>query len=403
MKLSRFANLIPPFLAGLIGGASIFLLILSFLNTPGQELNQLFESPQDPSLPSAALPSAPADIEEEQFDIDSELPSEVAITSWRNAVKRSIPAVVSIRAKHELSTGRSVFGPSLLDRIFGSPRRSQQAIREGSGVHLGGGNIITNHHVVRNLVQQPKSLVVEFVNGQRAYARVIGQDPGTDLALLRMEDMDQLPMSIAVGNTDDLEVGDPVAAIGNPFGVGLTVTQGIISATSRNAGNPYLNLLQTDAAINPGNSGGALIDTQGRLIGISTSILSRSGDDSGVSFAIPIDIVLRIVDELLTHGEVQIGWLGIGYYEHIALRSAGGNLIRGVRLRAIYDDSPLAQAGFHADDILIEIDGMAANPSNLRARLSTLHTGDQVRLLFIRNDDVHAATVTAGTRPATTN
>ena len=287
--------------------------------------------------------------------------------SYADAVDRAAPAVVNIYTTKVLTQRVSplfndpffrqffgdVFGDALGGRVL---KRRENSL--GSGVMVDGrGYVVTNNHVIEGADE----IKVVLNSGDTLAAEVIGVDPDTDLALLKTSGgRGNLPV-IPLGRSGGLRVGDVVLAIGNPFGVGQTVTMGIVSATGRNqlGITAFENFIQTDAAINPGNSGGALIDAHGNLVGINTAIFSKSGGNQGIGFAIPVDMVRGTMQQLIEHGEVRRGWLGIAgqdvtpeLAESFGLKETQGVLISGVT-----DGGPADRAGIRPGDVITRLDG----------------------------------------------
>ena len=294
--------------------------------------------------------------------------------SYAHAVKAASPSVVSIKALSQvLETPDNSQKDSLLGRFFGqqSPHSNRFNTKTslGSGVILtADGLVLTNYHVVANT----KQIKVTLMDGRSVAAERVGSDPETDLALLKIK-LTDLP-TIPLSNSDQLEVGDIVLAIGNPYGVGQTVTQGIISATGRDRVglNTYENFIQTDAAINPGNSGGALINTHGELVAINSAIYSQSGGYQGISFSIPINLALDVMQDLAQHGQVVRGWLGVEGQDVTSeiLKKVGLKDISGVLITEVFIDSPADKAGLRIGDIITQIDGKKIN--DVRDILNTI-------------------------------
>ncbi|ADC72711.1 HtrA2 peptidase [Thioalkalivibrio sp. K90mix] len=281
-----------------------------------------------------------------------------AAVSYADGVERAAPAVVNIMTSRVLDT------PGILDlhEFFGQPMPpgdTEQASL-GSGVIMTDrGHILTNHHVI----EEADAIAVVLPNGDAHPVEIIGIDPDTDLAVLRIR-TDEVAVA-TVGHSRDLRVGDVVLAIGNPFGVGQTVTQGIVSATGRNqlGINTFEDFIQTDAAINPGNSGGALINAKGEVIGINTAIFSRSGGSHGIGFAIPVDLARDVMTEIIEQGYVARGWLGIEVQamNRELADSFGLDAPRGVLVAGILRDGPAQEAGIEIGDAITHLNGDAVN------------------------------------------
>ena len=288
-------------------------------------------------------------------------PNPGPVVSYADAVSKALPSVANlyiakVRVQQE---ARPLFPDPLLQRLFGNQyliephKKVENSL--GSGVVVPGGYILTNNHVI-----QGASLIqAALPSGRILEAQVIGADPDTDLAVLKTDAKD-LPV-IPIGSMDKLRIGDVVLAIGNPLGVGQTVTHGIISATGRSklGINTYENFIQTDAAINPGNSGGALVNAEGELIGINTFILSKSGGSQGLGFAIPADMALSVVDQIVRNGRVVRGWIGVSAQnmtrELAEILKTKEN--KGLVITGIIKDSPAEQAGLQPGDILTHLNG----------------------------------------------
>jgi len=273
------------------------------------------------------------------------------------AAKRASPAVVSVTA----SKAPAKVGPHSQDpwfRFFYGQQGGQRApqVGLGSGVIVSAdGYLLTNNHVIDGADE----IQVRLSDGREARATLVGTDPESDVAVLKIA-LDRLP-SVALGNIEQLQVGDAVLAIGNPFNVGQTVTSGIVSALGR-AGlglSTFENFIQTDAAINPGNSGGALIDANGNLIGINTAIYSQSGGSMGIGFAIPIDLARQVMDGLVKDGEVTRGWIGVQPRDLDAEFAQSFNLPvhEGVLITGVLQDGPASNAGMKPGDVVVKIAG----------------------------------------------
>ncbi len=280
--------------------------------------------------------------------------------SYADAVEQALPSVVNVYiAKVRVQRGLSLFNDPLFQHFFGNNLRVEPRKRLetslGSGVVVRNGYILTNHHVIEGADR----IQVATASGRTLDATVIGTDPDTDLAVLQTERKD-LP-AIGTADVNRIRIGDVVLAIGNPFGVGQTVTQGIISATGRNklGINTFENFIQTDAAINPGNSGGALIDAHGKLIGINTVIFSKSGGSQGIGFAIPVDLAISVMDQIIQHGRVLRGWLGLSGQQMTAELAETFSLqdVKGVLVTAVMRNGPADEAGLSPGDIITHYNG----------------------------------------------
>ena len=280
--------------------------------------------------------------------------------SYAGAVNMAAPAVVNIfTTKVYRQSVSPIFNDPFFRHLFGDALRGQTRERMenslGSGVIVDSkGYIVTNNHVIADADQ----INVVLNDGKKLEARVVGTDPDSDIAVLKV-DSNKLP-AITVGDSSNLRVGDVVLAIGNPFGVGQTVTMGIVSATGRNqlGITNFENFIQTDAAINPGNSGGALIDAHGRLVGINTAIFSKTGGSQGIGFAIPVDMVRGIMKQLVETGKVSRGWLGLGGQDVTAAlaESFGLKDVQGVLVSNVFRGAAADRAGLRPGDVITMID-----------------------------------------------
>jgi Do/DeqQ family serine protease len=306
--------------------------------------------------------------------------------SYAPAAQRSMPAVVHIfTTKGGRNQRNPLFDDPLFRHFFGErPDNGPSESGLGSGVIVSpDGYVLTNNHVI----ETADAIEVALNDGRKFAARLVGRDPETDLAVLRIDGEAVLP-AITFSASDSLAVGDVVLAIGNPFGVGQTVTMGIVSALGRSqlGINTFENYIQTDAAINPGNSGGALVDGAGSLVGINTAIYSRSGGSLGIGFAIPVSIARNVLEQIVATGEVVRGWIGVEIQEltpelaaSFGYRDASGALIAGV-LRG----SPADRAGVRPGDVLVALDGEAVRDSRamldmVAARSPGMHAVFRVR------------------------
>ena len=313
--------------------------------------------------------------------------------SYAAAVERAAPAVVNINTAKVVTVrpNHPFFDDPVLRQLLGRNldqmvRPQQRVVRNlGSGVIMSGqGYILTNDHVIRGA----DAIQVTLRDGRTAPARVVGTDPGTDLAVLKI-DLPKLP-TIVLGHSEQLRVGDIVLAIGNPFGIGQTVTHGIVSATGRNriGLNAFENFIQTDAAINPGNSGGALVDADGSLIGISSAILSKTGASHGIGLAIPVSMAKGVLEDIIRHGRVIRGWIGIDGYSLTPEIARRANLrsLDGVYITALYRNGPAHRAGALPGDILISINGKKIrDPRDAVLAIAAQRPGSKVKLELLRD------------------
>ena len=320
-------------------------------------------------------------------------------TSYSGAARRASPAVVSITAsKAPVRSPRS--DDPVFQFFFGD--RSQQGepqVGLGSGVIVSSdGYLLTNHHVIEGA----DDVEVMLTDGRQARAKLVGTDPESDLAVLKI-DLDRLP-AIAFGDADQLQVGDVVLAIGNPFGVGQTVTSGIISALGRNqlGINTFENFIQTDAAINPGNSGGALVDTNGALLGINTAIYSRTGGSLGIGFAIPVSTARQVMDGLIKDGQVTRGWIGVEPRDLTPEIAQTLNLPikQGVLITGVLQSGPASTGGLTPGDVVVKIAGVpVANTSQLLNAVAALKPQAVAVIGVQRGARVLDVNVTVAQRP----
>jgi serine protease Do len=333
------------------------------------------------------------------------------VTSFAPVIKKVTPSVVKVFVS---TKGRATMSPSSMGPRGGMPdeffRRffgdsgDERELRTpkqhglGSGVIVSkDGYILTNNHVVENADE----IKVALSDGRELWAKVVGTDPKTDVALLKI-DAKNLPF-LQVADSDKLEVGDVVLAIGNPFGIGQTVTMGIVSATGRgNMGVDYEDFIQTDAAINPGNSGGALVDAEGRLIGINTAILSRTGGNQGIGFAIPVNLARYVMENLVAHGKVVRGYLGVGIQDVTPdLASQFDNAeARGALVGQVTAKSPADKAGIKSGDIVLEFNGKPVTDSrHLKLQVAQTAPGQAVQMKVMRDGKTKTLEVTPKEAP----
>ena len=309
------------------------------------------------------------------------------ITSLAPLVKTVAPAVVNIRVSQTVKS-RSPYDDEMFRRFFGAPNtpnNSREVQSAGSGVIVDAKNgyILTNHHVVSGA----DKIQISLIDENTLDAEIIGSDPATDIAVLKVE-AENLT-DIDIGDSDQVEVGDFVIAIGNPFGLGNTVTSGIVSALGRTgiSSSGYEDFIQTDASINPGNSGGALVNMRGELVGINSAIISRSGGNVGIGFAVPSEIAQSIMSQLLDFGEVRRGLLGVSIHtideenaEILGVESKSGAMIT-----AIEPGSAAEEAGLRVEDIIIRVnDERISNARDLQNAIGLKGSGERVTIEFIR-------------------
>nr|WP_298135668.1 Do family serine endopeptidase AlgW [uncultured Pseudomonas sp.] len=322
--------------------------------------------------------------------------------SYARAVDTASPAVANLYStKFANKPSHPLFEDPQFRKFFGDnlPKQRRMESSLGSAVIMSSeGYLLTNNHVVSGADQ----IVVALKDGRETLARIIGSDPETDLAVLKI-DLENLP-AITLGRSDNIRIGDVTLAIGNPFGVGQTVTMGIISATGRNqlGLNTYEDFIQTDAAINPGNSGGALIDAYGNLVGINTAIFSRSGGSQGIGFAIPVKLALEVMRAIIENGQVIRGWLGIEVQpltpelaESFGLEGNPGIVVAG-----IYRDGPAQKAGLQPGDLILNIDGQPAGDGRRSMnQVAQAKPGERVHIEIMRNGKRMDLTAEIGVRP----
>ena len=323
------------------------------------------------------------------------------IESLADAAKKAMPSVVNIYTSKEVKQRNPLLDDPLLRRFFpglsdGQPRRATSL---GSGVIVSSeGFVLTNNHVIEGA----DDIQLVLADGRRLHATVRGNDPESDLAVLKAEGKD-LP-AITLGKLDNVQVGDAVLALGNPFGFGNTVTHGIVSALGRNhlGINRFEDFIQTDAAVNPGNSGGALVDSGGNLIGVNSAIFSQNGGSQGIGFAIPVSIARNVLEQIIRDGEVTRGWLGIEPQEltpDIAAAFAMQN-VDGVLIRGVLKNGPADRAGLLVRDVVLEIDGKPTRDSAaLLSQIAGLTPGQQAMLKVLRDKKPVQLAVTVGKRP----
>jgi serine protease Do/serine protease DegQ len=319
-------------------------------------------------------------------------------------VQRVSPAVVNIRVSQTVDTP-SVYGDEMFRRFFGIPDdpggRSREVASAGSGVIVDAENgyILTNHHVVANA----DKIQISLINDETLDAEVIGSDAPTDIALLKVDPENLI--EIPIGESDTVEVGDFVLAIGNPFGLGHTVTSGIVSALGRTgiSRNGLEDFIQTDASINPGNSGGALVNMRGELVGINSAIISRTGGNVGIGFAVPSEIAASIMRQILDFGEVRRGLLGVTIQtiDEESAAALGTEVERGALITGIEPGSAAEEAGLRVDDIIIGVDDRRIDSNRELANAIGLKgSGEAVDIEYVRDGRTRSVTAELGQRTA---
>ena len=380
-RLERGASiwLILPWLIALVLAAVLYWAF--FMRTPQQAIAQ--PTPENQAwTPVTAEPAQSSN-------------AAPAISSYKDAVDRAAKSVVNIY------TTQTIRHPYMNDPAFREffeqyyGAQMQQGASLGSGVIVSkDGYIVTNAHVV----SQADDIIVALNDGRKTRAKVIGSDADSDLAVIKVALDDLEPLAF---RSSPISVGDVALAIGNPFGVGQTVTQGIISATGRTGLgiSSFEDFIQTDAAINPGNSGGALVDSEGALVGINTVIYSRSGGSMGIGFAIPTSIIEQVMNALITNGKVSRGWLGVGIAQNqtnpISLESS-----KGVLVAQVWEGTPAYAAGLQAGDVIVELDGVAIKDVNTLSGVVSRHKPNAtLTAKIIRNTKPMTLQITLGERP----
>ncbi|MCW8854489.1 MAG: trypsin-like peptidase domain-containing protein [Gammaproteobacteria bacterium] len=321
-----------------------------------------------------------------------------APSSYANAVAIASPAVVSIQA---FRYNEQI--PSLLDPFGNNKNKPSIKPSQGSGVIVdNNGHILTNYHVI----SKADAIMVTFNDGHKTQASIVGSDPDTDLAVLTIEHTKHISIRFADAHTTS--VGDIVLAIGNPYGIGQTVTQGIISATGRNRVglNTYENFIQTDAAINPGNSGGALINTRGEIVGINSAIFTPSGSYQGISFAIPANMALSVMQQIIEKGGVVRGWLGVEGVDlnPQMLQQIGLSNIQGVLITDVFENGPADKAKLAVGDIITQINQlMIRDTRDVLDIVARGRPGDKIEISGIRERQSFITQAILDQRPESSN
>jgi len=336
----------------------------------------------------------------------AQLPAQVGETpvpSLAPMLKRVTPAVVNIATRGTVQEQNPLLNDPFFRRFFDVPNtpREREFQSAGSGVIVDAKNgyIITNTHVIENATE----ITVTLLDNRSLSAKVVGKDEGSDVAVLKVQATSL--MEIPIADSDRTEVGDFVVAIGNPFGLGHTVTSGIVSALGRSGINPegYEDFIQTDASINPGNSGGALVNLSGQLVGINSAILSRSGGNIGIGFAIPSNMMKTVMTQLIKHGEVRRGVLGVNIQTltpDIAESMELGN-VQGALVSQVVEGSAAEKAGIKAGDIVTAVNGKPVkDAAGLRNSIGLLSVGDKVEVALLRDGKPRRVTAVIGERDA---
>lgn len=349
-----------------------------------------------PALPSVTI---------QESSLPANVTGALPAASYADAARAALPAVVHIFTSKEVKTQRNPFADDPLFRHFFGDRLDNRPQQRASGLGSGvivspEGYVLTNNHVI----EAADEIEVALNDGRKLPARIVGRDPESDLAVLQIKSDGKLK-AITFGRTEQLRVGDVVLAIGNPFGVGQTVTMGIVSALGRShlGINTFEDFIQTDAAINPGNSGGALVDTAGTLVGINAAIYSRSGGSLGIGFAIPVSLARSVMEQIIQNGSVTRGWIGVEVQaitaelaDSFGMVSSEGTLISGV-MRG----SPAERAGVKPGDVLLAVEGRKVNdPQAMLEAIAALAPGRKAGFELRRGKEKLDLKVEIGRRPA---
>ena len=403
--------------AGVVGmflGLTIALGTMRPLAAGGEQGGRSYEAPGAPEVASSGAHSQEAQSGTASLasgtssTASDQLPGPEALsTVFIDVAGKIKPAVVNISTE-KVESGVPFEHPELggplddfFERFFGGPPGEQRRRSLGSGVIVDPrGYILTNNHVI----EKADEIEVQLSDETRYAAKVVGTDPETDLAVIQIETNDRLPFA-SLGDSDRLVVGEWVLAIGNPFGFGHTVTAGIVSAKGRIIGQgSYDDFIQTDAAINPGNSGGPLVNMRGEIVGINSNIISATGGSMGIGFAIPSNMTRNIYHQLVDHGSVTRGWLGVGIQELSPdlARSFGLEEKKGaVVSQVLGDDSPAAEAGLQAGDVIVAFNGQPVDSDTTLVRLvADVRPGQSVEVEFYRDGELESAQVELGERAA---
>ena len=331
-------------------------------------------------------------------------PGEAPVPSLAPMLKRVTPAVVNIATRGTVQEQNPLLNDPFFRRFFDVPNQPRQREFQSAGsgviVDAKNGYIITNAHVVENATE----ITVQLLDNRSLTAKVVGKDEGSDIAVVKVQaaNLTQIP----IADSDRTEVGDYVVAIGNPFALGHTVTSGIVSALGRSGINPegYEDFIQTDASINPGNSGGALVNLNGELVGINSAILSRTGGNIGIGFAIPSNMMKIVMNQLIKYGAVKRGVLGVNIQTltpDIAKSMELGESVQGALVSQVVDGSPAEKAGVKAGDVITAVNGRAVKDAgSLRNSIGLLSIGEKVDLALLRDGKPRRVTATVSERDA---
>ena len=357
-------------------------IALSLLSATTLVLSSSFAAAKPPLL---SLPKADRIVPDSQLQVQ---------LSYAPVVKDTAPAVVNVFTSRTVrARSRISFFDMMRDMRRAPTERVQNSL--GSGVLVrDNGVVVTNAHVVKGADE----LRVVLNDRREFVAKVIAQDEEIDLAVLQIDTQGERLPTLSISEDNDLEIGDIVLAIGNPFGVGQTVTSGIVSALGRTNVTDVSSFIQTDAAVNPGNSGGALVNLDGRLVGVNTAIFSRSGGSNGIGFAIPGELVARAVDSAVTEGRIVRPWLGArtSAVDSALAATLGMDRARGAIISEVYPNGPADKAGLKSRDVILSIDGSDVNDdSGLRFRLATLPLGSSAKVVFMRDGKERTRTIKA--------
>jgi serine protease Do len=312
-------------------------------------------------------------------------------------VKETTPSVVNISVHARVKEDNPLYRDPVFREFFDLPKQLEKEVQAtGSGVIVDAerGYVLTANHVVAQISKAQ----VTTKDGRKFDAKLVGRDPATDVAVLQLQGPRGNLKAIPLGDSDKIEIGDFVIAIGNPFGLGQTVTSGIVSALGRTGlgKQGYEDFIQTDASINPGNSGGALVNLKGQLVGINTAIISPGGGNVGIGFAVPINMARRVMEQLVQYGEVRRGQIGISIRD-LRVDLAATESYQGALIAEIASGSPAEKAGLQKGDIVKAVDGTPIrSASQLRNLIGLTPLGSRVELRFGRNGAVHSASVEVG-------